>query len=100
MTGNAATNASTSASVDDQPAPHQQCADALGPAELVRGDRAEVGAEADELEIDVPGGRARVDVHDDAALARLLHNGPGRLPRAHLVIGELDRDQRGVGPDR
>ena len=85
---------------EPQPAAHQQRADALGAAELVRGDRAEVGAEADELEVDVAGGRARVDVHDDAALARLLDDGRGRLERADLVVGELDRDERGVGADR
>ena len=48
----------------------------FGPAELVRGDRAEVGAERGEVDGDVPGGRARVDVHDDAAR---------RAPRATIV---------------
>ena len=45
-------------------APHQECRRALGAAEGVAGDRAEVGAEGGEVDGDVTGGRARVDVDD------------------------------------
>ena len=85
---------------EPEPAAYQQRADALGAAELVGGHRAEVGAETDELEVDVADGRARVDVHDDAALACLLDDGGRRLQGADLVVGELDRHQCGVGADR
>ena len=55
---------------EPQPAPHEQRGRALRAAELVAGDRAQVGAEGGEVDGDVAGRRARVDVHDDAALAR------------------------------
>ena len=60
---------------------HEQRARALRAAELVRGDRAEVGAERVEVDGNVPGGRARVDVHD-APRARARPRHTGRRPVA------------------
>ena len=80
-----------------RPAAHEQRARALRSAELVRGHRAEVGAERGEVDRDVTRRRARVDVHEHAALARRrAHLGHG-LQRADLVVRELHADERGVG---
>ena len=56
--------------VEPQPAAHEQRARTLRPAELVRGDRAQVGSELGERHRHVPDGRARVDVHERTPLAR------------------------------
>ncbi len=83
-----------------QPASHEQRAHTLRAAELVRGDGAQIGAEADEVDVGVARGGARVDVHQHAALACLCDDGRRGLERADFVVGELDRDERGVGADR
>ena len=49
---------------------------------------------------DVAGGRARVDVHDGAALAGGRADLRRRLQRADLVIRELDRHELRVGAHR
>ena len=87
--------------IEPQPAPHQQRARALRAAELVRGDRAEVGVERAKVDRHVTGGRARVDVHEHAARPRAAAHDLGRrLQRADLVVGELHRHERGVGAHR
>ena len=83
--------------VEAQPPPNQQRARALRSAELVRGDRAQIDVERAEVDRDVARGRARVDVHDGAALARGRADLGDRLERPDLVIRELHRHELGVG---
>ena len=91
----------TSERREPQPAAHEQRAGALRPAELVRGDRAEVGAERGERRRDVAGRRARVDVHERRR---------ARAPRAHTSaagcsvptswFASCTRHEHGVGAHR
>ncbi len=76
---------------DSQPAANQQCSDALRAAELVRRDRAEIGAEVGEGEADVTDRRARVNMqeHPSGTIDR------ERLQCADLVVRELDRHELG-----
>jgi hypothetical protein len=64
-------------------------AGAFRAAELVRGDRAQVGFERAERHAGVARGCARVDVRQHAPLARETARVGGRLHRADLVVGEL-----------
>ena len=66
----------------------------------MRGDRAEVGAERGEVDRDVTRGRARVDVHERAALAQRRAHLGRRLHGADFVVRELHADERGVGAHR
>ena len=83
------------------PPSHQQRGRAFRAAQLVGGDRAQVGAEPGEVERDVTGRGARVDVDQHATGSGLgsqrRHRG---LQRADLVVGELHGHQHGVGPQR
>jgi len=81
-------------------APHEERARALRPAELVRGDRAEVGVERRERDGHVADGRARVDVHEDRPFAQGRADVGHRLERADLVVRQLHAHERGVGPHR
>ena len=77
---------------DAQPAAHEQRAGALRAAPLVRGHRAQVGAERGEVDRDVAGRRARVDVHEHAARrVPRAHTSAAGCTRADLVVGELHR---------
>ena len=86
---------------DPQPAPDQERADALRPAELVRGDAQQVGAERGEVDRDVAGAGARVDVDEHArgsrAAAQIAATGCS-VPTSWLR--ELHRHERGVVGDR
>jgi hypothetical protein len=80
---------------------HEECGGTFGPTERVGGHGAQVGAERAEVDRDVTRGGARVDVDQRVALRfDADHDGRGRLERAHLVVGELDRHQHRVGADR
>ena len=57
-------------------------------------------SERAEVDGDVTGGRARVDVDQRARGTRRADDlGDGRLHRSDLVVRELDADERGAGPD-
>ena len=85
---------------EPQTAPHEERAGALRAAELVRGDRAEVGAEAEKSTGACPAA-AHASTWTMTSRSRACSTtSADRLERADLVVGELHRDQRGVGPDR
>ena len=64
-----------------------------GPAELVGGDRDEVGAERREVDRHLAGGGAGVDVDGDAAVPAAGDDLGHRLDRPDLVVGELAVDK-------
>ena len=82
-----------------QTPPDQQGADPPRAAELVGGDRAEVGAQGGEVDGDVAGGGAGVDVGQRAPFPGAGHHLGGGLDGAHLVVGQLHRHQHRLGPD-
>ena len=85
-----------------QPAPHEQRGGALRATELVAGDRAQVGAERREVDRDVPGRRAGVDVDDHVARRRAPRRSPRRPAAACRPRGwRAARDTSAVsGRDR
>ena len=86
---------------DAQPTAYQERGRAFRPAELVGRHRAQVGIQRTEVDGDVTGSRARVDVDQRArGTCRADDLGDGRLHRSHLVVRELDADECGAGPDR
>ncbi len=79
---------------DVRAVPDIERSDALRPLELVRPERDEVCPERLDIDVDVRCRLDRVDVEDEA-LARSHPGGDlgDRLDRAHLVVGEHDRDE-------
>ena len=80
----------------------EQRADALRALELVGGDRHEVSPERANVKLHIRSGLHGIDVEQHATVAADLFGDLGdRLDRAHLVVGEHDRDQdRAVGDRR
>ena len=85
--------------LEPQAATHEERPDPRRPAELVRGDRDEVGAELVEVDREMADRGHRVDVAGDP-----LGPAPGddlvhRLKRADLVVPELAVDERRGSPE-
>ena len=83
---------------DSQAAPDDQRPDPRRPSQLVRAHRHEVGAELVDIDGDVPGRHARVDVHEGAMAPSHVDDLAHGLDRAHLVIGDLAVHEGGGGP--
>src|SRR6267142_6127250 len=73
---------------------------ALGPVDLVAGERQQVDAAGVDVELDLAEGLHGIDVERDAALARQRPDRRHRLDGARLAVGVHDRDADRVGLDR
>ena len=86
---------------DPQPPTDEERAGALGPTELVGGDAEEVGAEGGEVDRHgAPRRRRRRRGRTRRAPGPPRRQPPTGCTRAHLVVRELYRDERGVVGDR
>ena len=79
---------------------HVQRADALGPANLVRGKREQLHAELVDVDRHLAGRLHGVGVERDAGFGSDAADLFDGLQRAQLVVGVHDGDEHGLGPQR